>query len=418
MTVLRIFRKAAAAFSGVAPALGWLLPLAALTAAVTFSAGALSPAAADTDFNRWVEGFWPVARDAGVGRDTYRRAFQGVTPDPDTIRLMNKQSEFVKPIWEYLGSAVSDTRVEKGREMLSAYAPQLAAIEQRYGVDRRGGRKAIWGMETNHGSFFHGRALCRARAGNALPMPRRAAGLREQGSWCRAEDPGCRTRSPTEWKALARRHGAPSSCPPAGAIFLRLRRRRSPATSGRTFPMRRVHRQLSQAARLAERQDLGLWRSCCRAVSIMKAVDEKRPSRPGAARVAARNLTTRPGIVLILRGASAAFRCCAQFVIKPTTTRPPMRSPSVIADRVRAGGPFALGTGTKGAAAHPVAGGRSADVKLNRRGFNGAADGRVGSVRGAGIRGYQRSVGLIPDGYASVACCSASARPVTPVRRS
>ena len=74
-----------------------------------------------------------------------------------------------------------------------------------------------------------------------------------------------------------------------------------------------------------------------------------------------------------------------------------------LADRVRGGGPFAQDWDKR---ALPLTRSQAEELQtfLNRRGFNvGAADGRVGPATRRGIRAYQRSVGLIPDGYASVA---------------
>ncbi|MFV0473384.1 MAG: lytic murein transglycosylase, partial [Pikeienuella sp.] len=58
-----------------------------------------------------------------------------------------------RPIWEYLDSAVSDTRVANGRAGLAANAKALAEIEQRYGVDKEV-VVAIWGLESAYGENF------------------------------------------------------------------------------------------------------------------------------------------------------------------------------------------------------------------------------------------------------------------------
>ena len=48
-------------------------------------------------------------------REVFDAAFQGVGVNADVVRLDGKQAEFTKPIWEYLDSAASPTRVETGR---------------------------------------------------------------------------------------------------------------------------------------------------------------------------------------------------------------------------------------------------------------------------------------------------------------
>ena len=65
-----------------------------------------------------VEGLWPTAKSAGVTRATFDRAFQGFTPDPEVVEAANFQPEYVKPIGEYIDRAVSDKRVETGKQKL------------------------------------------------------------------------------------------------------------------------------------------------------------------------------------------------------------------------------------------------------------------------------------------------------------
>ncbi|MDJ1158315.1 lytic murein transglycosylase [Chelatococcus sp. SYSU_G07232] len=114
----------------------------------TSGRGAPQPAA----FAAFVEELWPAARARGVSRRTFDAAFAGVSPDQKVLDLTKKQSEFVKPIWEYLASAVSEKRLEKGPQMAAQYASTLAAVEQTYGVDRKV-IMGVWGMETNFGGF-------------------------------------------------------------------------------------------------------------------------------------------------------------------------------------------------------------------------------------------------------------------------
>ncbi|PLX35954.1 MAG: lytic murein transglycosylase [Hyphomicrobiales bacterium] len=117
---------------------------------VVFSA---FPAEADAKFDRWVRDFWPKARAAGISSATYKAAFAGVTPDPEVLEKARYQPEFVKPIWEYMDSAVSETRVTTGREKLREWKGWLDRIEAKYGVDRHV-VVAIWGMESSYGAVL------------------------------------------------------------------------------------------------------------------------------------------------------------------------------------------------------------------------------------------------------------------------
>lgn len=98
-----------------------------------------------------VEGLWPAAKSAGVTRATFDRAFQGFTPDPEVVEAANFQPEYVKPIGEYIDRAVSDKRVDTGKQKLVENQALLGSLETRYGVDRHI-IVAIWGVESNYGT--------------------------------------------------------------------------------------------------------------------------------------------------------------------------------------------------------------------------------------------------------------------------
>jgi lytic murein transglycosylase len=114
-------------------------------------------------FSAFVGGLWPEAQQRGVTRATFESAFSGVTPDPKIIELTRKQSEFVKPIWEYVNGAVTPTRIEQGAEAANRWSSAIAAAESRYGVERSV-ILGIWGMETNFGSFTGGKDVIRSLA--------------------------------------------------------------------------------------------------------------------------------------------------------------------------------------------------------------------------------------------------------------
>ena len=110
-------------------------------------------ASAETRYERFVRSFWASARKAGVSRNTYDAAFKGLTPDPEVIEKNAYQPEFRIPPAHYVILAVTDTRIRVGKEMLAKYKAELDDIENRWGVDRHI-LLAIWGMETNFGTFM------------------------------------------------------------------------------------------------------------------------------------------------------------------------------------------------------------------------------------------------------------------------
>jgi lytic murein transglycosylase len=117
----------------------------------------------DRDFRAFLQGLWPLAKAKGVSRATFEQAFAGVSADPKIEELTRRQAEFVKPVWVYLGDAVTPQRIERGRDALRRWGPDIAAIERRTGVDR-GVLLGVWGMETSFGSFTGGRDVIRSLA--------------------------------------------------------------------------------------------------------------------------------------------------------------------------------------------------------------------------------------------------------------
>lgn len=66
---------------------------------------------------------------------------------------VSEQAEFAKPIWEYLRTAVSQTRKTNGAAEVQSDAGLFNQIEADFGVDKTV-VAAIWGMETNFGGFI------------------------------------------------------------------------------------------------------------------------------------------------------------------------------------------------------------------------------------------------------------------------
>ena len=118
---------------------------------------------ADAKFQSFVASLWPDAQRHGVSQSTFRAAFAGVTPDPAIMARTHKQAEFVKPIGDYLTSAVSQKRIEKGLSKLHDYEAILERIERKWGVDKYV-VLGVWGMETNFGGYTGDTSTVRALA--------------------------------------------------------------------------------------------------------------------------------------------------------------------------------------------------------------------------------------------------------------
>ena len=105
-----------------------------------------------TSFNAWLDAFRRDAAAEGISPRALS-ALDNVRYLERVIELDRYQPEFVRPIWEYLDSAVSSTRVTNGREKLAQHRQTAAQMEQRYGVPAEV-IVAIWGIESNYGSNF------------------------------------------------------------------------------------------------------------------------------------------------------------------------------------------------------------------------------------------------------------------------
>lgn len=98
----------------------------------------------------WLVAFKPRAMASGINEPTWNRAVAMIRYNPRVIERDRYQAEFTKQIWDYLDSAVSQSRIENGRAMLAQHRDLLNAIEARYGVEKEV-VVAVWGMESNYG---------------------------------------------------------------------------------------------------------------------------------------------------------------------------------------------------------------------------------------------------------------------------
>ena len=106
---------------------------------------------ADAAFRAFLRDFRDDALKAGIKPRIYDRSMRDISRNAHIEELNSRQPEFVKPVWEYLDSAVSDLRVQNGRDKLAANATMLANLQSRYGVPKEI-LVAIWGIETNYGA--------------------------------------------------------------------------------------------------------------------------------------------------------------------------------------------------------------------------------------------------------------------------
>ena len=132
----------------------------------------------NAQFRAFVADYRATAIQAGIDPQIYDSSMAGLARNPRVEQLNLQQPEFVKPIWSYLDGAVSPARIAKGQAMLAAYAPALANIEQRYGVQKEI-LVAIWGIESDFGALMGNFNMFDALATLGYAGPRADFGRRE-----------------------------------------------------------------------------------------------------------------------------------------------------------------------------------------------------------------------------------------------
>ncbi|MCL4673583.1 MAG: lytic murein transglycosylase [Sphingomonadaceae bacterium] len=132
-----------------------------LTACVLASAALAGPAttsqAQQSDFDAYLHALKAQARAEGVSEATITRMTEGLTPNMRVIELDRSQpgtptrSGF-PAVAPYIAKHVTADRIRAGRNVLASNAGTVAAIERQYGVPGEV-LVAIWGKESNYGSF-------------------------------------------------------------------------------------------------------------------------------------------------------------------------------------------------------------------------------------------------------------------------
>lgn len=125
----------------------------------------------DAKFAAFIRDFRDTAVKAGISGATYDASLGTAHRNADVEQANLQQPEFVKPIWNYIDTAVSADRVSKGQAMAAAYSGYLSNDEQRFGVPREI-LIAIWGMESNYGTAMGHYNMFEALATLAYDGPR------------------------------------------------------------------------------------------------------------------------------------------------------------------------------------------------------------------------------------------------------
>lgn len=381
---------------------------------------AQNPALSDAGFDRWVREFWPVAAKSGIRPGTYNAAFAGVKPDPEVLKKADYQPEFVRPLWDYVDSAVSQKRIATGRDMLVRHRRLLVRIESTYGVDRHI-LVAIWGMESSYGAVLQNpkivKSVIRSLATLAYGDPRRSRFARKQligalqilqngdisvakmtGSWAGAM--GHTQFIPTTFSAYAvdftgdgRRdiwHSEADALASA-ANYLNKAGWRSGKTWG--YEVRLPGGFDYSHADKAKTLTISQWHQ-----RGIRRVQGRPFPRPDDKAVLVLPAGAHGPAFLMLRN---------HYVIKRYNNATAYAiAIGHLADRLRGGDAF-IQPWPKGERALRNVEIREIQSRLARAGYyGGAIDGKIGPQSKAAIRTYQRQAGLAPDGFAGATLLS------------
>ncbi len=148
------------------------LLLASLCVSTLLASPSMANTDSDANFQSWLQALIEEARASGISESIIEQALVPVTPIPQVISNDRNQAEFVETLAMYLEKRVTAWRINTGRTRLAQHAELLAEVGERYGVSPRV-IVAIWGIETNYGSFTGGTDVIRALVTLAYD-PRRA----------------------------------------------------------------------------------------------------------------------------------------------------------------------------------------------------------------------------------------------------
>jgi lytic murein transglycosylase len=115
------------------------------------------------DFQAFVQSLWPAAQAAGVSREVFDAAANGLTPEPAVLQKPGAQSEFTVSIAAYVAGAATTSRVARGRALAAELTHMLRQLEQRNGVPGEI-LVAILAIESNFGTATGGADVLRVLA--------------------------------------------------------------------------------------------------------------------------------------------------------------------------------------------------------------------------------------------------------------
>jgi membrane-bound lytic murein transglycosylase B len=360
----------------------------------------------EAGFRNWLVAFRPRALAAGVSAPVFDGAMAEAHYQPSLIALDRRQSEFSRPVWAYLDDAVAPSRIATGRQMAARHAPLLGAIEARHGVPPEI-VLAIWGMESNFGANRGGTPTVPALATLAYDGRRGelfAGELVDALRIIQAGDVDSRHMVGSWAGAMGHTQFMPSSFL-AHAVDFNGDGRRDIWSDDPTDALASTALYLRQNGW----RPGGVWGA---EVVLPTGFDynqvSKSITRPGRqwAAMGVRSAAGGPvpdGAILAPAGARGpAFVITDNFraILKYNTSDSYALAVVGLADGI-AGRPGIRGAWPRGD--RPLSNAEKAEIqaRLTARGHDtGGVDGKLGARSADAIRAFQRTRGMVPDGYA------------------
>ncbi|WP_253913354.1 lytic murein transglycosylase [Pseudoruegeria sp. HB172150] len=362
-------------------------------------------------FPAWIEEFRKRALALGIRADVYDTAMRGIVFNAKVVERDRHQAEFTKQIWEYLDTAVSDLRVTNGRAAVRDNGKLLDGIEARYGVEKEI-VAAIWGLETAYGTFLGDTPIVAAMASLAYDA-RRADFFEEQliaalkiiqsgdvdsahmvGSWAGAMGhtqfmPGSYLAHAVDYTGDGRRNiwgDDPSDALASTAAYLQHHGWKKGQPWGIEVKLPDGFDYAETSERI--KKPAGYWNG----LGVRDLQGRELPSNG-------------PTSVLLPAGhKGAAFVIYENFHVleKYNTADAYVIGVGHLADRI-AGGPAIAASWPRGDRALSFDEKQELQRRLLAEGFDpDGVDGIIGPNTIAAVKAFQASVGMVPDGYASL----------------
>lgn len=388
--------------------------VAAGVAAVAFAAcGVATAQETSPDLQTWIADFKAEAVAAGVSPNIYDEALAGLTIDESVYEANDNQPEFSKAVWQYLDSAVSETRVANGRKKLAANRITLAQVEAEYGVDAEI-IVAIWGLESAYGAVMGNhdaiRALAtlawqgrrtsfgRAQLIGALKILQNGYATRDElrGSWAGAM--GQTQFIPTTYLAYAidaDKDGRRDIWSNLGDVF-------SSTANYLSKSNYRVDTPWGVEVKLPADFDYAQA-----APNVRKALAEWAASDVKGARgslIGSYDPNLRARLIVPAGARGPAFLVFPNFeaILKYNRSTAYALAVGMLSDAVVGGPAKTAGAWPRGDRPLSLSERKSLQAALAAKGFEpGPADGVIGANTKKALRAWQRSIGLPADGYAS-----------------